>query len=80
MEKISMQEGSEKSTLTSGNYFEARKEWCLPTEGKSRQQMKAGFVEARRWRAPQEGGGQRPHWCCPDAPAVPRAGWEDREV
>lgn len=42
--------------------------------------MKAGFVEARRWRAPREGGGQRPRWGCPDAPAVRRAGWEDREV
>lgn len=60
MEKISVQEDSEKSTLTSGNYFEAGKEWCLPAEGKSRRQMKTGFVKVRRWQAPWEEAGSDP--------------------
>lgn len=74
-----MQEGSEKSALTSGNYFEAGKKNGASHRGQIQGQMTAGFVEAMMADAGRKEASVA-QWHCPDALAVQRTNWEDSGV
>lgn len=68
-----MQEDSEKSALTSGNYFEAGKKWCLPQRANpgADDGRLCGGHDGRCW---QEGG-----ICSPMA--LPRcSGWAENQL